>query len=267
MGMRMDVSELTGYNTRGDYSMLLGSLPSRGGGVAGAANLNFLSDYASIKNGSYGKLMNAYYGPDKSRVSGVVNNSNSSISTSKDSAQQLKNIQSDADALKKSTDKLIETGAKSLFNTQDVTVTDANGVKSTNREFKTDDIYKAVSTFVNDYNNLLTKGSDSNSSSVLGKVNSLNGITNANKNMLDKVGITVGSDGRLSIDEETFKKADMTTAQSLFNGTGSYAYRVSAQASWIDFAATNEANRANTYTASGNFNNNFNTGNLFGSYF
>ena len=39
-----------------DMSFLLSSL---GSGAAGVAVSNFLSDYASIKNGSYGKLMKA----------------------------------------------------------------------------------------------------------------------------------------------------------------------------------------------------------------
>lgn len=42
-----------------DYSYLFQSLSSSSGGMG---NLNFLSDYASIKNGSYGKLLKTYYG-------------------------------------------------------------------------------------------------------------------------------------------------------------------------------------------------------------
>ena len=51
MGVRINV------DSRQDYSYLFQGLS---GGSMG--NLNFLSDYASIRNGSYGKLMKAYYG-------------------------------------------------------------------------------------------------------------------------------------------------------------------------------------------------------------
>ena len=51
MGVRINV------DSRQDYSYLFQNLSSGGMG-----NLNFLSDYASIKNGSYGRLMKAYYG-------------------------------------------------------------------------------------------------------------------------------------------------------------------------------------------------------------
>ena len=46
-----------------DYSYLFQSLSSGSGGMG---NLNFLSDYASIKNGSYAKLMKTYYGTAQS---------------------------------------------------------------------------------------------------------------------------------------------------------------------------------------------------------
>ena len=36
----------------------------------GAGNQNFLSDYASIKSGSYGKLLKAYYGKGSSSATG-----------------------------------------------------------------------------------------------------------------------------------------------------------------------------------------------------
>ena len=52
MGIKLNVS------MNQDYSQLFQSLSSGGG----MGNLNFLSDYASIKNGSYAKLMKTYYG-------------------------------------------------------------------------------------------------------------------------------------------------------------------------------------------------------------
>ena len=239
--MKMDMTAITGHNTRRDYSMLLNSMPTRGGGVGGAANLNFLSDYASIKNGSYAKLMNAYYGPDRSRVSGIVNNS---LSTSKDNPKQLRDIQSSADSLKKSADALLTTGTND-----------------------TDAMFKAVSSFVKDYNNLIDRGQGSNTTGITSRVNSMMSMTNFNRNLLDQVGIKIDTDGKLTVNEENFKKANTATVQTLFNGTGSFAFQVSAQASLIDFTAANEAARSNTYNANGNFTNNFSTGNIFGSFF
>ena len=44
------------YNSNIDYSVLFGTASNSSVGTA-----NYLSDYASIRNGSYKKLMKAYY--------------------------------------------------------------------------------------------------------------------------------------------------------------------------------------------------------------
>ena len=54
--------------------------------------------------------------------------------------------------------------------------------------------------------------------------------TKANKNLLSKVGITVGSDNKLTVDEDKFKSADMTTVKSLFTGRGSFGKMTSTSA-------------------------------------
>ena len=67
-----------------DISWMLSSL---GSGAAGVAGSNFLADYASIKNGSYGKLMKAYYGGSASSTAkSVAQKSMSSYSGKKDGA-------------------------------------------------------------------------------------------------------------------------------------------------------------------------------------
>lgn len=58
------------------YSSLLG-----GGGTAGGAGAStLLTDYASIKNGSYGKMMKAYYAKQKAEEEAESSDSVSSKS-------------------------------------------------------------------------------------------------------------------------------------------------------------------------------------------
>ncbi len=246
--MRINVTAKT------DYSYLFSNLSTFGSSrSSSAANLNFLSDYASIKNGSYGKLMKAYYGKNTSKeVSSLANKTNkTNSSTSSDTTKTLAKVQTATDTLKESADALLETGKKSVFNEDKVT----------------DAAYNAVSKFVNDYNAALSASKDVNSSSILNKAASMVNATSSNDALLKKVGIFIGTDNTLSIDKDTFMKADLTTVKSLFSGTGSYAYRVSAQASLINFAADNEALKANTYNFNGTYSNNYSTGNIFNSYF
>ena len=232
--------------------------------ISGNSNLNFLSDYASIKNGSYDKLLKAYYSKSgaSKEVASIAQNK-SSASASKDSAKTLSDIEKAADGMKSAADKLITKGKDSVFNQIDVESTDEYGLKTTTKEYDKDKIYKSVSSFVDSYNNLLKEASTSATTSIQKQARSLSFVTETNKNLLSKVGITIGEDGKLSVDEKKFKEADMTTVKSLFNENGSYGYRVSAQASLIDYAAEKESTKANTYTGRGSYGNTYNTGSIF----
>ena len=81
------------YNTNQDYSFLFGATQT----VSTSSTFS-LSDYASIKNGSYGKLLKAYYAQEDAQK----------VSSNKDSVQKSTMIKSGADALKKSADVLAE---------------------------------------------------------------------------------------------------------------------------------------------------------------
>lgn len=236
-----------------DYSYLFSSLGSSSGSSS-LGNLNFLSDYASIKNGSYGKLMKAYFNMNASdEVSSLAEKSTTkkSSATSEDTTKTLAKMQSATDSLKESADALLATGKDSVFSEDAVT----------------NKAYEAVSEFVNDYNSVLNASDDVNSSSILSKTANMVSATSANKDLLAKVGITIGEDNSLSLDKDTFMKADASTVKDLFNTTGGYAYRISAQSSLINFAADNEAAKANTYNFNGTYSNNYSAGDIFNSLF
>lgn len=256
MGLNIDFNR----NAKQDSSYLFSSLPGNSG-----ANLNFLSDYASIKNGSYGKLMKAYYSETASdEVKSAVSNSNKSksTSTSTDTASTLTKVESAAESLKESADKLITTGTKSLFNKIDVETKDKDGNAVTEKGYDTKAIYSAVSSFVDSYNSMISATKDVNSTSITNRMNTLTSATDSNEKLLASVGIKIKDDNTLSIDKDTFMAADMSKVKSLFNGNSSYGYRASTQASLIDYAATNEASKANTYSANGTYSNNHSSGSI-----
>lgn len=256
MGIRINV------NARQDYSYLFQSMTTSRGNSLG--NLNFLSDYASIKNGSYGKLMKAYYAKDaadKTASKGKdTETKKNSISTAADSAKTLSEIEKAADTMKESADSLLVKGSKSVFRKK-------NEKATVSEEYDTDAIYKAVSGFVTDYNDLLSKTSAASSKNLQSKADTLAAVTSANAKLLSRVGITVNSDSSLSLDEEAFKKSDMGTVKNLFGTTGAYGYKVSAQASMIDYTAAKESTRSNTYTANGTYSNVYSAGNILNSFF
>ena len=200
------------YNTNVDYSFLFG-----GTSTSSASGTFSLSDYAAIKNGSYRKLLKAYYAKqDAEKTSGG------------DSVQKSSLMKTGADALKKSADAL---NNSELWEKNDL-----------------DAITKAVKSFVEDYNDVIKQAGDSNSKDVLRNAVWLTGMTEANENILSKIGITVGKGNEIELNEETLKKTDIQTLKSVFVGYNSFADKVSMKAKSISNAA---ARISGTYRKNG----------------
>lgn len=242
-----------------NINALMGGLNNTNNATSGLSSL--IGDYNTIKSGSYGKLMKAYYGSGKT-IEGVTDKK-STTSTAKDSAATIKELQS-------TTDKLTD-AAKSLYNNKDkvwdkVTKTNEDGTTTT--DYDKDAILKKVSAFADSYNNVLKAANDSDNDSVVSSVASMINQTGNNSAMLEKIGISIDSENyRLSIDEDKFKKADMSVAKSLFNGTGSYGYNMAVKSSMVNNYADMDAAKANTYGKNGSYSNNYNSGSLYDSFY
>jgi len=245
-----------GINMNLDYSTLFSSLSSSTkNNTSSSFSLN-LADYASIKNGSYQKLTKAYYAKNDSEENTSKTESSKSINT----------VLSDSDALKETADRLIEKGSDSLFAKKDVTTTDSTGKKTTTYGYDTDAIYKAVSAFTEDYNAMLDSSAKSTDKGVLLQASNMTTYTTKHASLLAEAGITIGSDNKLSIDEETFKKADMNTIKTLFHDSNSLAYNISARASQINYYAQRQLTDTSTYTSTGSFSGTGSSGSLYDSY-
>ncbi|MEY8391814.1 hypothetical protein D3Z36_14015 [Lachnospiraceae bacterium] len=255
-----------GVNDASTVSTLFSSLNSnsKGGSVSGT---NFLADYASIRSGSYFKLLKTYYGSDSassSRVSKLAekNNAKTSTSVSKDATKKLTRIENSAEALKESADSLLAKGSKSVFNKVEVKQQDGTVKNDYDREA----IYDKVNDFVKDYNRVIDNTEDTNTKSIQRNVDQMVDLTDSKEKALDEIGIRINTDDTLSIDKDTFMKADMEKVKRLFSGSGSYGYSVSAKASMIDYQAHNEVSKANTYGRSGSYSSNYSYGSNYSSY-
>lgn len=242
-----------------NYSFLFSGLSSS---ASNAVSGNWLADYASIKNGSYGKLMKAYYAKD----SGNSKTAASTIAKKDTAKKTLAKVETTTDALKESADALLATGKKDLFTQKDITTKDENGIETTTKGYDTSVIYSAVNSFVKNYNSVMAAVDDVSDTTVNNRTESLGNTTIANSKQLAKIGITMKNDGTLSLDKDTFMKADMNTVKNLFQGNGSYGYRVSAQSSMINFAADHASTRSSLYTGTAGYTGTYNAGNLFSSY-
>ena len=238
----------------------LGSSKSTGSGLFG---IN-LSEYASIRSGSYGKLMRSYFSMDSTKGTSKSDDSTkntiedlaTTTSTSKDSTKTLAAIESDAKELTDSAKALYTRSNNKVF------------TKDSGGSYDTDKIYKVVKSFADDYNSMLDTAGKSSTNRISRSVSSMKNETSYNEKPLKEIGITVDEKtGRLSVDETTFKSADTEKIKNLFNGTGSYAYSVATKAAMTESYAKSEAAKSNTYTKNGTYNYNYNSGNIFTDMF
>lgn len=222
-----------------DYSYLFSSL---GKGASSVAKSNILSDYASIKNGSYYKLMKAYYKEDNNKSAETLMKDSF---TKNESSEKLSRIIQSTDSLKESADQFMSLDDYADFETME----------------------DNINQFVQNYNSVIKATKDSNINSIAQRSSNLIFATNAHAKSLEKVGITIEDDFTLSFNSEKYKNATPSTLNSLFTGHDSYSYRVSTQASFINFSADHELSKATTYTTNGTYNQNNTYGNLFNRYF
>jgi len=235
---------------RQDVSILFSGLGNNNNSMA----TDFLMQYASIKNGSYGKLLKAYY-KETGKESVQSTQQETQKDTQKDvvsskEKEALTKMQSTTDKLKESADALLDNGKNSVFNKEEA-----------------DAVYNAVNQFVKDYNSVVSAAKEVGTDNVAKKAANMIESTRMNAKLLNQVGITINEDNSLSLDKETFQKADVSKVKNLFNSTGSFGYGVSAKASMLNYAADRAATKANTYTVNGTYNNTYNTGNIFDSIF
>ena len=197
-----------------------------------------LSDYAMIKNGSYKKLCKAYYAKQKAE----------NAASGRDSSQKLTSMGSTAGSLAKSAESLMK---DSLWQKKDVKTKDPDtGEETTTQDYDWNSITKAVKSFVDSYNKTVESSGISNTKDVLRSAAWMTKTTSAYEKTLEKVGISVGADNKLEVDEDKLKEADIGTLKDLFTGHNSYASKMNDKAHSI----TNAAARAGgTYNSSGRY--------------
>lgn len=237
-----------------DISSLFSSTSTKG-----TSNSNFLADYASIKNGSYGKVLKAYYG--KNNAAKNVSSKEESVKESK----KLSTVRNDAANLQKSAQALMD---ESLYEKKKITKTDENGKETETYDYDWDAITSAVKSFAENYNSLIKSSVEVNDTKTLRNTAWLTGNMDANKKLLSDVGITIGKENKLEVDEDKLKEADISTLKTLFTGYGSLADKVEQKGGQIQNAASSAiAKLAKSYGKDGLYSGILESGGLYDSLF
>lgn len=208
---------------------------------------NLLGDYANIKSGSYGKLLKAYYGKQNSTTDKVNGNSSTKKQEEAKSKNQLSQYKSKAENLSKAASALYKDDK--LFEKKDVTKTDANGNTTTTKEYDRDSINSKVKNFVDSYNDMMKASKESDDAAVRYAAKNTEKKTDAQKNMLERIGITIQDDRTLKLDEEKLNKAEVSDIKSLFSGVGSYAYGIDSNAASVVNYSSSKISDSSLYTS------------------
>jgi hypothetical protein len=185
-----------------------------------------------IRSGAYKKALKSYYSTmTKDEVKESISGSGTA-----DSKNSLSALKSSATKLVNSADELKKT--------------DYSKVE------KASDLLDDVKSFVSDYNSTLSATKSLNSYSILQTAVWGTERMNQSEDLLNKAGITIKEDNTLSLDEEKFAQADVSTLKSLFSGSGSLADSISGKASSLAIQSANQiaVNSGNVlYNSSGLF--------------
>lgn len=90
------------------------------------------------------------------------------------------------------------------------------------------DIRNSVSAFISSYNNLISSLSDSDDSSLKYNMKQLKNISSEYSSALDKVGITVNSDGTFTARSSLLSTASLSKFEDLFSADSDYMIRTNA---------------------------------------
>ncbi len=126
-------------------------------------------------------------------------------------------------------------------------VKDTNGSET----YNIDKILSTAKSFVSNYNKMFDAAESSSNSGVISNLSYIREKTKNNTNALEQFGFSVDKNGRMKLDEDTFKKADMSKVQEFFKDYGSY---VASNASRVNYYMNTNANAASGYTSRASYN-------------
>ncbi len=252
-----------GINVNMDYSTLFSSMSAGSSSTNYLSNLsNMLSDYSSIKNGSYGKLVSAYYKKTENDSASSTDDTDSTSATNTSAAKsaaaekkQYSSLASYAKSLGSDADKLADSDTLYSKSWQDVTGED--GETSKVYDYDSSKIINAVSSFVKDYNNIISSSSGLSDVTTDARVSYMSRITSSYKNELSSIGITVNDNGKLSLDKDKMSDVGMESVKNMFSGKSGYAYQISSAASLLESSATKAASNTSTYSSLGSLNSDY----------
>lgn len=231
------------------FSSLSGTSKNSSIGSLTSTIAGLTTDYASIRNGSYNKVVKAYY-----------------TKADKESGESAKKTKKDTQLKETSTDAFAKTASKATdLKTQAAALTkDSLYYEST---YNATSMEAKAESFVKSYNSAMKSALNSDSVSIQNKALKMVQLSYVNKDALEKIGISVSKedDVTLSIDADKFKSASASDVSAVFGKNSKYSKGAMELADSIASAAAKEEA---TYTSSAAYDTKVSSvGNMFDNMF
>ena len=138
----------------------------------------------------------------------------------------------------------------------------SNNLGSEESSFSATDFTETAKTFIEKYNSFLVETANSDKSGINSKGVALNNVTNSYKYALERAGVNIGSDGKLSLSDDLSKVTDKDVKYAF--GYGSYLDKVNQKADQVNSLAGSAS--ALSYSSNSNLNYIYSTGALMNIY-
>lgn len=225
-----------------DYSNLFQSSSS-----AGSGNSNFFSDYASIKNGSYRRLMKSYYGKANNAASSSSGSKSRSNNVLDKLLEEKKNPKVSKEVQEANAN--LTAGISSLKSSVSTLQNEKTYTDTPNGSTGAEKTVSAVKDYVTNYNNLVTAAKGSTLTGTTSHVANMMNATAANKDKLAEIGVRVNANGTLTLNEAKLKTVDTSKVQEVFSKDDKMSYG-SAVASRLRFAGSSSTTSTSSKTDS-----------------
>lgn len=243
------------FNTSVTDALFGGSNSFGSGSIFSASNFG---DLALMKSGVYKKMMRSYVS-QLQEGSDEGTKTEASKPTAKKSSenmvsQKMEGLRATATAGESELSKANKalSAVKSAAGSLEKASSELSGMNfdTSSKE----DVYQVAKTFVNSYNSLLAKAGKIDNASIEQSVTWMKADMKEQAKKFEKIGITIGKDGSLAIDEEKFTSANFSDIRPQFEGEGTVIGRTGMRAGGVYNLAANQIYSnigSTTYSSSG----------------
>ena len=214
-----------------------------------SGNSGWYSNWAGIRNGSYGRMMKSYYrglhGSD-TEVSGRRTSTSTGKEYVLDKILREKMYPTVSRETQAANEKLTS-GISGLAGSVSVLQSEKTYQDTTGKTNAADKVVSAVKDYVSGYNDVVRASKESTLTNKTAHIAGMMSSSQANVDKLAQIGVTVNDDGTLMLNEDKLKTADISKVQELFSKDNVISYG-STVMSRLKFAGASSGAAAGTNT-------------------